>query len=179
MIVELPFPPSVNAYWLRLQNHICLSQEARTFKSEALNIIKSVKEQQAIEKFNYDLTVRIHLYLPDKRRRDVDNYSKGVLDALTNSEIWNDDSQVRQLDVRKIDNNGGRQGGKCIVEINKYFEDGNPEEFTLFKEGAEKLERKGLYRRAVNIWQQAITLAPSLEKRNICINAMLRCFENQ
>ncbi|HGJ5854554.1 RusA family crossover junction endodeoxyribonuclease [Arsenophonus nasoniae] len=123
MIVELPFPPSVNTYWLRLKTHICLSPEARAFKGEAVNIIKAAQEKYGTQLFDGDVIVKMSLYLPDKRQRDVDNYSKGVLDALTDAGVWNDDSQVRQLDVKKIDNNGGRKGGKCVVEVDRYIDE--------------------------------------------------------
>lgn len=36
---------------------------------------------------------------PDKRRRDVDNYNKAILDALTACGFWDDDECVRDIRV--------------------------------------------------------------------------------
>jgi len=44
--------------------------------------------------------VEIKLYLPDRRRRDLDNIAKSILDGL-NSIAWRDDSQVVKLVVQK------------------------------------------------------------------------------
>lgn len=47
--------------------------------------------------------VRLRVYFPDERRRDLDNVLKAALDAL-NGIAWNDDSQVRELHVhREVD----------------------------------------------------------------------------
>jgi len=45
--------------------------------------------------------VEITLYPPDKRKRDLDNYLKGVLDALTHVGIWEDDSQIDELTIKR------------------------------------------------------------------------------
>ena len=44
--------------------------------------------------------VEIMLYLPDKRRRDLDNMAKSILDGL-NGVAWQDDAQVVRLVVEK------------------------------------------------------------------------------
>jgi crossover junction endodeoxyribonuclease RusA len=36
---------------------------------------------------------------PDKRRRDLDNILKCLLDSLTHAGVWDDDSQVDELAV--------------------------------------------------------------------------------
>jgi crossover junction endodeoxyribonuclease RusA len=40
--------------------------------------------------------VEILLYPPDNRR-DIDNYTKGLFDALTHAGVWEDDSQVKRM----------------------------------------------------------------------------------
>lgn len=45
------------------------------------------------------LKVRCTMYVKTKRRRDVDNVLKVVLDALTHAGVWTDDSQVDELTV--------------------------------------------------------------------------------
>ena len=47
-----------------------------------------------------DVTVWLHFYRSDKRRVDLDNLSKAVLDAL-NGIIWHDDKQVTTLHITK------------------------------------------------------------------------------
>jgi crossover junction endodeoxyribonuclease RusA len=46
------------------------------------------------------LAVSVDFYLPDRRRRDLDNLSKAVLDAC-NGVVWEDDQQVTQLHITK------------------------------------------------------------------------------
>ncbi len=50
--------------------------------------------------FAGSLEVFIDFWLPDKRRRDLDNLSKGVLDAC-NGIVWVDDQQVTALHLVK------------------------------------------------------------------------------
>ena len=47
-----------------------------------------------------DVRLEIRLWLPDRRRRDVDNIAKAIADGL-NGIAWEDDSQVTSLSVSR------------------------------------------------------------------------------
>ena len=47
------------------------------------------------------VSLQISLYFGDKRKRDIDNYHKLSLDALSGI-VWEDDSQVEEMMVRKF-----------------------------------------------------------------------------
>jgi len=75
---------------------------------------KSIKEaykwelkSQKAKMYQGELVVKIGLYFNDKRKRDVDNFNKLILDAGTGI-LWEDDSQIR------------------ILTISKYCDKGNP-----------------------------------------------------
>lgn len=52
------------------------------------------------EQLSGELSVSIDFYLPDRRRRDLDNLSKAVLDAC-NGIVWDDDQQIVVLRLSK------------------------------------------------------------------------------
>lgn len=99
----LPFPPSVNTYW-RSPNkgpakgkHL-VSAAGRKFKHAVLSAI--IDQLRAIPKpSTAPAAVEIILYPPDYRRRDLDNYNKALLDALTYAGIWEDDNQVKRMAI--------------------------------------------------------------------------------
>lgn len=47
------------------------------------------------------VVVRLEFWMPNRRRRDLDNLSKAVLDAL-NGIVWHDDTQVEALHLYKF-----------------------------------------------------------------------------
>jgi crossover junction endodeoxyribonuclease RusA len=46
-----------------------------------------------------DLRVEIEVFPPDKRKRDIDNLLKSLLDSLTHAQVWKDDNQISDLRI--------------------------------------------------------------------------------
>ena len=103
MEFELPFPPSVNHLWRRVGNRTLLSRRGRAFRQQVCSLLYGVQP------LNGPLSVEIDLHPPDRRRRDVDNVQKALLDALTHAGAYHDDSQiVRLTTVRRSVVSGGK-----------------------------------------------------------------------
>jgi Holliday junction resolvase RusA-like endonuclease len=63
--------------------------------------IRQVWRSLETDKFAYSVLVSIDFYNGNKRRRDIDNMAKLVLDAL-NKEAYVDDNQIVSLELRKF-----------------------------------------------------------------------------
>lgn len=59
--------------------------------------------------------VTLDFYLTTRRRVDCDNLSKGMLDPMTHAGVFNDDSQVVDLHVRK--HFVQRGAGRVVVTV--------------------------------------------------------------
>lgn len=111
--IELPFPPSVNSCYRAIpRGRICaviMSKDGRTYKDR----IKTLLGDDSKLLTDKRLMVSIRLFMPDRRRRDIDNYNKILLDSLTGL-IWEDDSQI---DILTIGRDEVIKGGKVIMTV--------------------------------------------------------------
>ena len=112
MKLTLPYPPTINTYYATVRGRRVLSKRGREFK-KTVSLIAPAKGLTG------RLKVAIDLYPPDRRKRDIDNVQKPVLDALTEAGVWGDDSQVDELSItrREIE-----KGGRCEVTIKQHGE---------------------------------------------------------
>jgi len=109
--LELPHPPSVNVYYRRSGHHMHISEKGRLFKKEVADIVSDFHH----EKFQMlRLKVHIDYYPPTKRKTDIDNRIKSILDALTDAGLWVDDEQVDELCIKRMP---VYKGGKVIVTV--------------------------------------------------------------
>jgi len=96
--LTLPFPPTVNTYYRSIpRGKICqpiISKKGREYKDKVKAFVGTSNLTQK------RLQVAIKLYAPDKRKRDIDNYLKSLLDSLTGC-VWEDDSQIDDLCISR------------------------------------------------------------------------------
>jgi crossover junction endodeoxyribonuclease RusA len=91
----LPWPPSINNYYAPVSGRMILKKPGRAYKKLVQQIVLLNPQPRLVGKLAIDLV----LCEPDKRRRDIDNVLKAVLDSLTSSGAYTDDSQIRKLFV--------------------------------------------------------------------------------
>ncbi len=126
LTLAVSFPPSVNHYW----RHVVLPLKRNTadgrqaFRVQALisedgrkykrTVCREVMAQNAQYRLSARVRIVVALYPPDRRRRDVDNYAKALLDSLVEAGVLADDSQVDDLRLVWY---AATPGGRAVVTI--------------------------------------------------------------
>ncbi len=111
LTLVLPYPPSVNGYYATVGNRRIVSKRGLAYRQ---SVVRTVPRIRALEG---SLWMDVDLYPPSKRRYDVDNTAKALLDALTHAGIWQDDSQVFRLCLTKRD---VLRDGQAVVRIGRW-----------------------------------------------------------
>ena len=92
----LPYPPSVNTYWRNFRGRTILSPKGREFKAQVADY---VVEYRVPKLGDSKLRISMVLFPRDKRKMDIDNRIKCVLDALQDAGVFDDDFQVDELSI--------------------------------------------------------------------------------
>ena len=96
-VLTLPYPPSVNRLWRRVGNRTLLSKAGRLYRSDVSMICLS--ELGITQPLSGPLRVTIQIFPPDKRRRDLDNTAKSLLDALEHAGVFVNDGDIDALHI--------------------------------------------------------------------------------
>ena len=120
IVLALPFPPSVNGYWRNINGRTLISAKGRAYKRA---IARLVKWNHAAKKLQGRLAVLVILHPPDKRKRDIDNSMKALLDSMQAAGVYLDDSQIDRLVIERGEI---KKGGAAIVTIKEIDTLANP-----------------------------------------------------
>lgn len=107
---EFPYPPSVNTYYRANGNRRFITKKGMEFKGVVADEVSKLN----LGTFTKGIEVFVTLFPPDKRRRDVDNPLKALLDAMQDAGVYEDDSLINRLTIEK---RSVVKGGKCCVVI--------------------------------------------------------------
>ena len=112
MTITLPWPPSVNHYWLARNNSHKkrISAEGRSFRIVTKVRLMHAKAIKLIGR----LLVHIDAFPPDRRKRDLDNLLKAPLDAMEKGGAYENDGQIDELSIRR---KAVVPGGKLVVTV--------------------------------------------------------------
>jgi crossover junction endodeoxyribonuclease RusA len=106
--LELPWPPSVNNYWgfraipnkgRKGPRYIvqCYVAEAGKAFRAAVRALFTTRPTAIRGR----IAISIRAFAPTRRDYDMDNIQKATLDALTNCDVWLDDSQIDEICVHR------------------------------------------------------------------------------
>jgi crossover junction endodeoxyribonuclease RusA len=112
-ILVLPYPPTVNTYWQRTRSGgMRVSDAGVNYRHAVVATCRPMLTGTGFRSERLKAVVDVHP--PDKRRRDLDNVLKGLLDAMQHAGVYADDGQIDELTVRRrelVD------GGKVVVRV--------------------------------------------------------------
>lgn len=97
----LPTPPSVNHYWRHvvMKGRVCvlISRDGREYKQR----VEVACYRQKAQPFACPVTVTFTVYRA-RRSGDLDNFQKGLFDALK-GHAWVDDKQIVEIHAKRRD----------------------------------------------------------------------------
>ena len=112
MHIDLPYPPSANRYVRHAKGRHFRSAATEAYRTHVIAAIFG--QYRRPPKLKGRLAVEIDLTMPDRKRRDIDNTLKVLLDALENAGAYENDEQIDLLTVRRC---GVRKPGATSVTI--------------------------------------------------------------
>lgn len=116
MIFELytGYPPTVNNYYVKTQRGLFISAKGRKFRDQLVQ--DALEQLSGMPPIDGKVRVDIVFWVPDLRKRDLDNLLKPLFDAITQAKLWNDDSQIDQVCVYR----GSKVfGGKTYIRVSE------------------------------------------------------------
>ena len=100
---------SVNKYYRTFRGRVLISADGREFKKQIAMFLEG--HEKVIGKIELQLV----FYFKDKRKRDVDNYAKVLIDCLKNV-LFEDDDMIYKLYMEK---HIGTGDDRILVNIRK------------------------------------------------------------
>ena len=112
--LTLPYPVSVNAYWLASGKRRYISKRGVEFK----RCVKEIWEASNHQGFgSAKVEFNVLLFPRDNRLMDIDNMLKCLGDSLQDAGAFDDDQQVWKITIERGEK---IKGGGCQVTISEY-----------------------------------------------------------
>lgn len=117
LTLTLPYPVSVNAYWLASGKRRYISKRGVEFKKK----VKELYIESGHAGFGSSpVELNVMLFPRDNRLMDIDNMLKCLGDSLQDAGAFDDDQQVWKITIER----GNKiKGGGCTVTVTEYDRD--------------------------------------------------------
>jgi crossover junction endodeoxyribonuclease RusA len=117
-MIRLPYPPSINHYYANNgKGGRYIKPDGVAYRLAVANAAREIKYGDSL------IAMTVYLHQKDMRKRDLDNGLKCLLDSLMHAGVFDDDSQIVELIVRKGNSNGvwvdELKEGYCEVKIER------------------------------------------------------------
>ena len=108
--VTLPFPPSANHIWRWFRGRVVVSTEGKRFREEVYWLLRAAQ----VKPLDGAIVFHVEVHPPDRRRYDLDNRLKTLIDACQHGGCYDDDNQIVHITAEKRE---PVPGGKAVVRI--------------------------------------------------------------
>lgn len=88
------FPPSVNTYWRANGNRRFITPKGVKFTKDMAYFVKPVLSEKRLK-------LEVTFHYPTKRKYDIDNFMKSLLDSLVKNGLCIDDEQFDELHIKR------------------------------------------------------------------------------
>ncbi len=112
ILLDLPYPPSINRYYRHVGYRTLISREGRTFRTSVCALLDGGGPRKPPA--GGRIALCMDAFPPDRRRRDLDNIQKPVIDAMEHAGVYEDDSQIDLLLTRRRE---VVAGGRLQVQV--------------------------------------------------------------
>lgn len=107
---SIPLSPTINTYYGARGNKRYIKPAGVAFRQEVALAVRLAK----IPKLEGRLWLSMRVFPRDKRAQDLDNRIKAAQDALMHAGVFDDDSQIDSLEVKR---GPVTPGGRCEILI--------------------------------------------------------------
>ena len=117
MKLTLPWPPSVNHYYRRVGPRILISREGREYRKRICGLLAPGNGGVRKPPSGGRIALCMDAFPPDRRRRDLDNLLKSTQDSLAHAGVYQDDSLIDWLLIRRCE--VVRPQGRLNVQVDQ------------------------------------------------------------
>ena len=115
----LPLSPSVNdSYGLTTSGGFPI----KYVKKKGKDYFKDVKDYVLLNGFdiqaNIRLSIKVFINFATNHKNDLDNRMKSLLDSLTKAKVWEDDSLIDEIYIKRVQ--PAQKPGGITIEIDEY-----------------------------------------------------------